>query len=281
MDLELTEGTDGRTVLRYLGEVEQSLQDAANQPGQMRYFAYFSWAAEAALKLRMAITAESIDRFILTPRFYELLHTYSRRTDSQTNTYSPDAPAAVMTLISVEIEAAKHWLQETIVSLRNEMKAWDHRMHLIAVDTNVFIHCLKPEQLSAKSLIGSDEHAHMIVPLAVVDELESLKKGNRRGEASRALKALYSWTEGGTIVTTIEPHGYPDVEPLDVQIVVDSPYRARLADADSEILSRVVRVGQLAGRNPFLVSNDRGMLARAKRAGLKAVYIEQASRDRT
>jgi predicted ribonuclease YlaK len=140
-----------------------------------------------------------------------------------------------------------------------------------------------------------DQPIHLLVPILVVDELDSLKQakdGNVRGRARRTLaildRVLSDPTAWGVLrredFSPLQVGGIPSGE-MTVELVLDPPGHVRLPINDDELVDRTVAFQALAAQKITMLTYDTGQSTRARAAGPRAVKIaqpperDQAERD--
>jgi predicted ribonuclease YlaK len=125
---------------------------------------------------------------------------------------------------------------------------------------------------------------HLIIPIAVIDELDGLKQRGDSHARWRAGHALGVFDEifrlGATrsgVVRAASPmsEGAHPAQPGEVtaEIVLDSPGHLRLPIMDDEIIDRALTVQGLAGRPVTLVTYDTNQSTRAFQAGLQVLNL--------
>lgn len=116
------------------------------------------------------------------------------------------------------------------------------------------------------------------MPIAVVDELDSLKKSKDKNERWRArytlavLDRVFATSVGPALLISADfsglgTGGLPSGQ-VTVELVFDPPGHVRLPITDDEIIDRVLAVQPLAGREITLLTYDTGQSTRARNAGL-------------
>jgi hypothetical protein len=147
--------------------------------------------------------------------------------------------------------------------------------HPTVLDTNLMLHCLRPDQVKWTEVVGH-ELVRLVVPLRVVEELDGKKYAGNAKLSGRA-RAVLPWLE-----KAVGPSGEPKrvVDGVTIEVTVDPGPRERPADADREILDACHEIRQFGGVTPTLITNDTGALLRAHGEEILAVKMpEKYARD--
>ena len=143
------------------------------------------------------------------------------------------------------------------------------------VDTNLFIHCLAPEQLDW-SPWHEFEEVRLIVSTPVLREIDRLKtRGGRVGNRARAASAMFREMLGQShkVVHTLSPRVVLSVEPQHTYLQ-DLADRLNYAERDDQLIGTV---HQFARSNPSsdarLLTHDTIPLYTARGLGLTADQI--------
>jgi hypothetical protein len=225
---------------------------------------YMDWAVEAERLLLTQVRDADIDTLIRTTRHGVI----------STN------PPTGRVLIDAELDARIAALERALSELERAANRWDQGGKLVVPDTSFFMnHPTKVEETDFSRLLECREiPVRLVVPMVVVDELDSLKKAGQqqrrwragyaiavldrvagRGERGRIADADFSPFDRGEI-----PRGEVTLE-----ILLDPPGHARLPINDDEIVDRAVGVQTTAGRDVTLLTYDTGHATRGRVAGLE------------
>jgi rRNA-processing protein FCF1 len=229
--------------------------------------AYVRWATEHARLLRQYVEHQNVERLVLTKAFYSLL-------DNSTGSSPRGFP-----LLGGELEARLADLDRESKELSHAIDRWGSGPPLVVLDTNAYLHAANQfTELDLGGLVGDEWH--LLVPMVVVDELDRHKRSRQTPTdhqerlSTRARQAL----------VLIERHlgSVGEPRPLDetphlIEILPDPPGNRRLPIADDEIVQCAADVQAVAGRTVHIVTNDTGMLVRARAAGLDAHRLEGTS----
>lgn len=271
---------DRTTVLEMLGRVHAELQNSqARDTVEQMHVAYLDWANESARMLHHMLGPTDVDRLVLTRRYWVLQSMPASVIDPQGR------------LLGVEVAQRLALLEQEIADLRNTIKRWMRPGRFVIADTTLFCqHEQKLEELDFRVLLGErEEPIHLVFPIVVIDELDSLKQAG---------KARTRWRAGYTLAvidrvlgnnrfegrlrdadfTPLDTGGIPSGE-VTVEVVLDPPGHVRLPIADDEIIDRALAIQTLVGRPIQFVTFDTGQSRRARMAELQVVKLQQPISD--
>jgi rRNA-processing protein FCF1 len=126
---------------------------------------------------------------------------------------------------------------------------------ILVPDTNVLIHCKILNEVEIHSEIDS-VITQVVVPLAIVDELDKLKNSPINRIARRASRLIQLLEAAAFDAFEVRP-GIPLV------VAPDAPDRDRIAWVDDEVISRCLELSDGGHVRVVLLSNDLGMRVRA------------------
>jgi hypothetical protein len=153
---------------------------------------------------------------------------------------------------------------------------------ILVVDTNVLMHAYALDEISWKKnlKIARDETLRIMVPLAVVDELDrkkfeggpsQLKKAN---DAIRSLRALRG--DAGPDIPSIR--NAKDGTVFTLEIPRDDIGRKRSTVTDDEVRDFALFAEQIIGRPAKVIMWDMGAELRCKRSDLDVVWLRDEER---
>ncbi|MET9226156.1 PIN domain-containing protein [Lentzea sp. NPDC003310] len=278
-------GVEPSELLRLLRELKSQV-DNLHAVGGGRGFAgslqrmweYLEWVDETARRLNSTVGADTADRLVRT-RGYEVLLGNSVALGG---TFGGDIyPERLLnTMVTNELTARSDALARAMTELEHA-KQWRGWSWLVVLDTNVYLeHERKLEELDLAELLEAGEQpVHLLVPIAVVDELDKAKRNDKtryRGAYSLAhiIKAL---DEVDGVLREADPGSGPDPQArgqITVEIVSDPPGHRRMPDPDDEIVDRALAVQLRAGAKVTMITYDTGMSWRATDAGLTVVKLD-------
>jgi hypothetical protein len=255
-------GADRVRLLRDLGSIRDQAKNLRSSTAD-QWQTYMNWASEAERLLRAQVHDADIARLVRTPRHMLI----------STN------PPTGRVLIDSELDARIVALDEAVTALSIAINRWDQGGKLVVPDTSFFInHPTKVEDTDFSQLLECREiPVRLVVPMVVVDELDSLKKAGQQQRRWRAAYAL-------AVLDRVAGRGHrgrlteADFTPLDrgeiprgevtMEILLDPPGHRRLPINDDEIVDRAVAVKTTSGRDVTLLTYDTGHATRGRVADL-------------
>lgn len=196
----------------------------------------------------------------------------------------PDLEGAGLNqVLSAELDDRATAFMKACEEVNKWVQRWSGPGVFMALDTNIYLHGDDElEDVDFAGLLGRITSAtpiRLIVPMAVVDELDNLKQSGKndvRGRARRTTRALHQ-------ILRADPAEPQPLRPGDlsvmVELVPDPRGHVRLPNTDDEIVDRLADVQALAGREITLVTYDIGMAFRAQLAGLQVRLPQEASQQ--
>lgn len=253
-----------REQLRHVEYAASNVRGAGHTGGDL-LTAYLKWASESVRVLRYHISAEDIDRLVLTRRYWAL-----QGSTEATLTLLP-------LLVGMEIDERIESLKEA----RDEIDRLNHRWphgHLIVLDTSALIHGPKLQEWDPAAEFSLGEvPVHIVLPIIVLDELDALKEHNRehtRSRARRTLNWLSNHLHDDTLTLRERRSSGPNSHAAIVlHVLADPAGHRRLPLADDEIVDRAAVVASTSGRDVTLYTNDFSQAYRAQRARLKTAMV--------
>jgi hypothetical protein len=297
MMITLEPGADRRNVLQALRQVIVDAENLAYSQGGGRELriAYLTWVNATRAQLRGQISSVDLDRLVTTPRYITVLSMQIPEPVWETNRSEYGRPTHTLVsapnttpireMISLEIAEHIDHLKEALATLTWWSGLLDQAERsgpLVIADSNVYCH--HPDRLDeweagvdAGALPSQD--VHLILPLAVLDELDRQKdrgQGAASTNARETIKLLDSLLPHGVIRqrgSAAENPAFPRGA-ITIDLWPDPPGHVRLPRADDEIIARAVAFQALAGRKVKLLTGDIGMSTRARMAGLEAIRLD-------
>jgi hypothetical protein len=224
---------------------------------------YLTWTAESERLLRTHVSDGVITRLIRTPRYMVI--------SANSGVGRP--------LIDTEVDGRVVLLEDAVTELEAETQRWDRGGVLVVPDTSFFMtHPAKVEETDFSQLIGCrDLPVRLVVPMVVIDELDSLK---RAGQQQRRWRAGYAIAVVDRVVgsalrgqltardrTPIDERGILRGE-VTIEILLDPPGHVRLPINDDEIIDRAAVIKVMSGREVVLLTYDTGHATRGRVADL-------------
>jgi hypothetical protein len=271
-------GVNREDLLKTMREVHASAVNMRNGHGPVvdRYNDYLRWVADATGQLRGRISAPDIERLVLTRRYWHLQALMGGVVSN-----------AMSLLIATEMDERVDDLHQACRALEQQIERWSRLGVFAVADTSFYIqHPDTVDKLDLRSHLNvRDAPVHLIVPIVVVDQMDSLKqagKGSTRGRARYTLAVIDRVLDDPTQVarlrtedfTPLSSGGIPRGE-MTVELLFDPPGHARLPIADDEIIDRALAVQGLADRPVTMITYDTGQSTRARAAGLTVVKLRE------
>lgn len=256
----VTDGTMA-TLAAILGEVSNARNVRQAEHG-LRL-----WATESEQRLRFLLPRPEIERLVYTQRCRTVL---ANPTDSARD------------LASAELADAVHRWTDEVNSVTAARARWQGGHQLVGIDTNALVHsAYPPEETDWHTLLNipPDTAIKIVLPMAVIDEVDRLKRNANQNTRTRArhctrlLATLFDPNRTHTLDVWA-----PDAaltEDTTVAILLDPPPPyTRLPIVDDELVRRLATIKALANARVVLASEDWGTRLRASAAGLWPHVLE-------
>jgi hypothetical protein len=248
-----------------------------NGSAQDRVAAYLEWVTNSVRQLSNQISAADLDRLVLTRGYDRLLATAGTMTGTDVATQR-----VLNGMVKLELSQRTEAFAAAVKALDAQIQRWAMRGVFAAADTSFYIeHTNKLEDADFRPLLQIwEDPVHLLVPIAVVDELDGLKKAKDaavRGRARYTLAVLdrvFATSPGPAALipedfSVLGTGGLPRGQ-VTAELVFDPPGHVRLPITDDEIIDRLLTLQPLAGREITLLTYDTGQSTRARNAGLPA-----------
>lgn len=264
-------------LLKSLCNEVDNLQGPFAGPAYSRLLMYLRWATNAARRLTGQVHDSDVARLVLTRRHDALL------AGASGGLAGSSQEGLVNDLVSLELAERVEVFNDAVTSLEQQIARWTNREWFVVADSSFYIqnpHKLADADLHAILHVPPAEHIRLLLPIAVVDELDGLKEAGKqqsRWRASHTLGLLDAVLAGSTfgIFRHAENIGEPALwrGKVSMEIVLDQPGHVRLPIADDEIIDRAVAIQALAGREVRLLTCDTGQHTRGRAAGLPVTKV--------
>lgn len=276
MLLEPVPGIDLQRLRQTLMEVRSAMTSAQmtrRTPADL-HLAYIQWVSDAVSRLSLEVATRDLERLVLTRRSW-LLQSLTDVGDSQ--------PARV--LINTEFNQQIMAFDAAIKAIDAEITRWQQPGVLVIPDSSFYItHPDQLEQVHFGQLLSVREKpVRLIVPMAIVDELDRLKEsGNKhvRWRATYTLAVLDRVLQSPSTPAILSDEDFSALNEggiprgrVTIEVMFDPPGHARLPITDDEIVSRAFAAQNRRGRDATLVTYDTGQATRARHAGLHVVKL--------
>ncbi|MFJ8437492.1 PIN domain-containing protein [Kitasatospora griseola] len=283
MQLSLLPGVNRDDALQALRKVSEDVNNLYT--GSNRYdaggllLAYLEWTSNAIYRLERVFSPTDIDRLVFTRRYEQLLAGASDLGAAHLARVTDQLVHLELSQRARDFEAAADELRATI----HRWERWGRFAHNVAFDTSVFIqHPNKLEDIEFHALPGvGDPYSSfcLIVPMAVIDELDRLKesgKSHTRWRAGYSL-AILDKIFADSRLTRAALHapsehqiinGLRPIQHVTVELLFDPPHHVRLPNPDDEIVDRVLAAQPFIDDKVTLFTYDTGQSSRARVAKL-------------
>ena len=246
---------------------------------------YLDWAGRAARTLGNQISEADLAALVLNRRYEVLLSSFGTMTSLLV-----EAQRVVRDLVRLELDERVKDFDAAIETLNAYRQRWASGVDLVVLDTGFYVkHSAKLEEADIASAAGTPgSSVHVLVPIVVVDELDSLKQTSkphvrwRAGYSVAVLDRVFRNTTNERPVgrlraedNTATPDGLVGLGQVTMELLFDPLGHVRLPINDDEIVDRAVAVQRLAERQVTLVTYDTGMSTRGRYAGLKAAKLTE------
>jgi len=156
-------------------------------------------------------------------------------------------------------------LSEVAARLRALTRLASRPGRICVPDTNALLHYTRFDQLLWAERMQAGL-VRLVIPLAVVEELDG-KKYARRGEFQQRAREMLTLID--RYVTTSPPDGYSEVrKSVTVEVLPDEPGHLHMSSTDQEILERCEFLHQVTGNPATLITGDTGMRINARGRGI-------------
>jgi rRNA-processing protein FCF1 len=249
--------------------IQESLQprNIATQPPDLRVKlnSYLNWVNSAQARLRSVFADTELEDLLLARAYWHV-----------SMSSIPPSPELGRLVDEELIFQAGHpgvigdgggRLGDAADRLRGLRRLADRPGRICVPDTNALLHYTRFDQLPWPQRIGQVV-VRLIVPLAVVDELDN-KKYARREEFQQRARELLTLIDR---YETAAPDAYAQLrQGVTFEVLPDEPGHVRAASTDQEILERCEFLTQVTGSPVTLVTGDSGVRINARARGVDNV----------
>lgn len=267
--IELRHGGTPQGARALLEELKRQLTNVAGSglTAVDRLNAWRNWSALAPGQARGQLTERTVREVVLGSQFAMLQ-----------SLVVADYGPGLSGLIDAEIATRIHDLELGIQQIDRTVATWRHGSGIaVILDTSV-VHEAGPRiaKMSWDDLLDEiTRKASFVVPIQVVEELDTLKdRGNAepRSKARFALRWLGDFLNTGNVRVSFPIETSQDSEAT-IQVWVDENERVPLAEVDRDIIDRALQLQPYTNKT-VIASMDRSMVFRARAYGLAAVLID-------
>ena len=266
-------GSGRQDVLNALEGIQRGANVAKNGTGGIPLpDRYITWVHNSEGQLRNLVSSSDVDRLVLTKRCWTIL-------SMPTTTFTG-------TIINAELNERIEDLKAAHEALEAQIERWSRPGAFVVPDTSFYIeHPDKVRDADFRHILNlRHDPVHVLVPIAVPDELDGLKQSGREHARWRARHTLGVMDEvlrdGLSPALLQDPALLPlsggvsiPIGDVTIEVVLDPPGHRRLPISDDEIIDRTLAIQSLADRAVTLVTYDTAQSTRARGAGLRAAKL--------
>ncbi|MFI7406038.1 PIN domain-containing protein [Streptomyces sp. NPDC049541] len=271
-------GADRKNIRNVLRETRVKAENLRGPSGSAfeGLLRYLEWATDAARVLRSQISDRDLDHLVFTRRYQALLGTCGTLAGT-------DQQRLVNGLVDLEVTERIQAFEAAEAALEAQIGRWNGLEWFVVADSSFYIQ--NPDKLADVDLhkvlrLPMGEHIRLLFPIAVVDELDSLKEAGKQRARWRASHTLGLLDEvlGGSAYGILRRTEFVSQEgevsgEVNVEIVLDPPGHVRLPLTDDEIIDRAAAIQPLAACNVRLLTCDTSQHTRGRAAGLQVTKV--------
>lgn len=269
----------GVTLTRILDAIQVAAQEVVNVRGAGgtaldRFNAYQRWSNTTAGRLEPLLAASDVDALVTTPRYWVL------------QGLDPAGHGHLAGIVDLELDNRHRVLEAALDRARSDLKVYEFAGLQVVPDTNALIHQPVPlEEQDWGRLTGArHDPLTLFVPLAVIDELDNLKRSPDKKTVSRESRETVRSRARTTLKTFdalfYEPTWRATLRPADadggavyVRLLMDQLGHQRLPRTDDEIVDVTRALQDYTGRQVSLATSDTGMRLRARMLGVQTIDL--------
>jgi rRNA-processing protein FCF1 len=261
--------TVGQAIQALDGIIQESLQtrNIGAQALNVKLNSYLNWVYGAQTRLRSIFADTKLEDSLLSRAYWHVSMAsippspeLGRLVDEEL-IFQAGHPGVIGDRGGRLGEAADH--------LRALRRLADRAGSICVPDTNALLHYTRIDQLPWPERIGQPV-VRLIVPLAVIDELDS-KKYARREEFQQRARELLTLID---LYETATPDAHAQLrEGVTFEVLPDESGHFRAASTDQEILERCEFLAQVTGSPVTLVTGDTGVRINARARGIEVIKL--------
>lgn len=264
----------GVTVEQAIQEPDQIIRDSlqarnigAPESPSVKLNSYLNWVYAAQLRLRSVFADTELEDSLLARAYWH----------ASMSSIPPSPELGRLVDEELLFQAGNPgvpgdlggWLGEAAGRLRTLRRLAGRPGRICVPDTNALLHYTRFDQLPWPERIGQPA-VRLIVPLAVIDELDNKKYARREEfqQRARELLALIDRYE-----TAASDAYAPLRQGVTFEVLPDEPGHFRAASTDQEILERCEFLAQVTGSPVTLVTGDSGVRINARARDIEVVKL--------
>jgi rRNA-processing protein FCF1 len=268
--MRLRHGVTVEQAIEALGEIVQESSQPRNigvPDLRVKLNGYLNWAYGAQVRLRSIFADSGLEDSLLARAYWHV-----------SMSSIPPSPELGRLVDEELIFQAGHpgvagdpggRLGEAADRLRASRRLADRPGRICVPDANALLHYTRFDQLPWPERIGQPV-VRLVVPLAVIDELDS-KKYARREEFQQRARELLTLIDR---YETAAPDAYAQLRAgVTFEVLADEPGHFRAASTDQEILERCEFLAQVTGSPVTLLTGDSGARINARARGIEVIKL--------
>jgi rRNA-processing protein FCF1 len=261
--MRLRHGVTVEQAIKALAERISDSQQVSARPDVIRQ-TYLNWVDTTQQHLRTIFSDTELEDSLLERGYWHICEMYP---------HSPDIPLNRLIAEELVFQVGHPGIHgdpggrvgQAVTKLRALTRLASRPGRICVPDTNALLHYTRFDQLPWAGWMQV-ALVRLVIPLAVVDELDG-KKYARRAEFQQRARELLTLIDG--YVTASPPDGYSEVrKSVTVEVLPDEPSHLRMSSTDQEILERCEFLHQVTGNPATLITGDTGMRINARGRGI-------------
>lgn len=272
--MHLRHGVTAQRAIAVIDELISASQRplvGAAEDADLKRHLYLNWVAEAEVRLQEVFSDAGTEDPVLGRGYWHICS-------------APVADARLMSrLVQEELRFQCGYpgipvdrggrLGEIRTRLHDLASLGDRPGRIYVPDTNALLHYTRFDRLPWAARLQADM-VRLVIPIAVVDELDA-KKYARREEFQQRARELLTLID--RYVTAAPPDGYSDMGAgVTVEVLPDEVGHPRAASNDQEILDRCELLRQATGNPATLITGDSGMRTSAQARGIDVFKLSDS-----
>jgi hypothetical protein len=229
--------------------------------------AYQKWATQAAQTLGGMFDTDNVERLVLTRRHWALMGIAAA--------YNPASTLSMFRGEQADRGRVLSAVAEDLVAFQKRFTSMPP--DILVADTNVYLHHEQYfDEIDWRGLCGAQSDVRLLVPIAVVRELDKHKRSAKNITVSDTNKELIRTRARVTARRLrelfVDPGAVAKLVPgVEAELLLDPLDHRPLADPDTEIVDRVLVAQSLSGMQVSIVTDDGGMQFSARSTGLGVI----------
>lgn len=261
-----------------LRQVANDLENLRTIPNDDLMAMYLSWVSTSMERLQVLLPEKELSRLVLTEGYRTALPLMT----------SPSTMAmrVMRGVVHTEVDARHAQWSGLIADVTTWRTRWAEYSQVVVADTNLYVHHAKKfDQIQWHDVLQICPHVpvRVVVPMIVLDELDSLKRATHLSGLAKdnlrhtmrefAIRFQHPDTRSRLSTTELDTA-------ITIELFLDDPDHVRLSRADNEIVDRARCLADLIGHQVHIVTGDLGMATRARAANLRTTIVTFPEEER-